>query len=176
MVANSPGLIAGSYVLHRLLVPRHPPIALSSLSHNKKLQRCSRPLYSSQNTGRNTNPNHHYPREHPTQGKNTPSGHPHQEFGEGWPQPHHHTNHQPTKDRTAGAASDPEKPEQPANTGRPDSSGPNSAPRRSTPTHPRSTPTTVGSTSIRAAAAHLMVNVPQSEAPPPRDRRSRNDE
>ena len=34
MVANSPGLIAGSYVLHRLLVPRHPPIALSSLSHN----------------------------------------------------------------------------------------------------------------------------------------------
>ena len=31
-VANSPGLIAGSYVLHRLLVPRHPPCALSSLS------------------------------------------------------------------------------------------------------------------------------------------------
>src|SRR3954451_2893530 len=27
-----PGLIAGSYVLHRLLVPRHPPCALSSLS------------------------------------------------------------------------------------------------------------------------------------------------
>src|SRR5689334_10586997 len=35
LVANSPGLIAGSNVLHRLLVPRHPPIALSSLSHNK---------------------------------------------------------------------------------------------------------------------------------------------
>ena len=32
MVANFPGLIAGSYVLHRLLVPRHPPCALSSLS------------------------------------------------------------------------------------------------------------------------------------------------
>src|SRR3954452_2939278 len=31
-VANFPGLIAGSYVLHRLLVPRHPPCALSSLS------------------------------------------------------------------------------------------------------------------------------------------------
>ena len=67
MVANSPGLIAGSYVLHRLLVPRHPPIALSSLSHNKKLQRCSRPLYSSQNTGRNTNP---YP---PLTSNNAPS-------------------------------------------------------------------------------------------------------
>ena len=32
-VANSPGLIAGSYVLHRLLMPRHPPCALHSLSH-----------------------------------------------------------------------------------------------------------------------------------------------
>src|SRR6185295_17831025 len=32
-VANSPGLIAGSYVLHRLLMPRHPPHALHSLSH-----------------------------------------------------------------------------------------------------------------------------------------------
>jgi hypothetical protein len=62
LVANSPGLIAGSNVLHRLLVPRHPPIALSSLSHNKKLQRCSRPLCSSQNTGRTTDPiNHHLP-------------------------------------------------------------------------------------------------------------------
>ena len=28
---SSPGLIAGYNVLHRLLVPRHPPIALSSL-------------------------------------------------------------------------------------------------------------------------------------------------
>lgn len=37
---NSPGLIAGHNVLHRLLVPRHPPIALHNLhnnkSHNKK--------------------------------------------------------------------------------------------------------------------------------------------
>ena len=38
---SSPGLIAGYDVLHRLLVPRHPPIALSSLF---VLQRCSRPL------------------------------------------------------------------------------------------------------------------------------------
>ena len=51
---NSPWLIAGYNVLHRLLMPRHPPIALSSLSpkklNNKKLQRCSRPLYNSQPT------------------------------------------------------------------------------------------------------------------------------
>lgn len=31
---SSPWLIAGYNVLHRLLVPRHPPIALSSLSKN----------------------------------------------------------------------------------------------------------------------------------------------
>src|ERR1700753_3370882 len=32
LVADSPGLIAGSYVLHRLLVPRHPPCALNNLA------------------------------------------------------------------------------------------------------------------------------------------------
>ena len=34
---SSPGLIAGYNVLHRLLVPRHPPIALSSLFSTKML-------------------------------------------------------------------------------------------------------------------------------------------
>ena len=29
LVTSSPGLIAGSYVLHRLLTPRHPPCALT---------------------------------------------------------------------------------------------------------------------------------------------------
>ena len=32
-LASSTGLIAGSYVLHRLLVPRHPPYALIYLTH-----------------------------------------------------------------------------------------------------------------------------------------------
>ena len=42
---NSPRLIAGYNVLHRLLVPRHPPIALSSLPNTtQNLQRCSHPL------------------------------------------------------------------------------------------------------------------------------------
>ena len=36
MVANSPGLIAGSNVLHRLLMPRHPPCALHSLSQQRQ--------------------------------------------------------------------------------------------------------------------------------------------
>src|SRR5579862_617130 len=39
-VGDSPGLIAASHVLHRLLVPRHPPCALASsasrsLEHTK---------------------------------------------------------------------------------------------------------------------------------------------
>jgi len=34
---SSPGLIAGYNVLHRLLVPRHPPIALSSLLCTTKM-------------------------------------------------------------------------------------------------------------------------------------------
>ena len=38
-VCVSPRLIAAYHVLHRLLVPRHPPCALSSLTGNK-LQRC----------------------------------------------------------------------------------------------------------------------------------------
>src|SRR6185369_14542996 len=32
LVTDSPGLIAGSYVLLRLLVPRHPPCALNNLA------------------------------------------------------------------------------------------------------------------------------------------------
>jgi hypothetical protein len=68
-VDSSPRLIAASYVLHRLLVPRHPPCALKNLATHKKptpdnprrgdqaressymLTRCSRPLCSSQSTG-----------------------------------------------------------------------------------------------------------------------------
>src|SRR3954453_18011574 len=73
-VGSSPRLIAASYVLHRLLVPRHPPCALNNLttpqhphpptpSADKPPKtcvsagvqiptRCSRPLCSSQTTTR----------------------------------------------------------------------------------------------------------------------------
>src|SRR4029434_3349583 len=34
-VDSSPRLIAASYVLHRLLVPRHPPCALNNLATQK---------------------------------------------------------------------------------------------------------------------------------------------
>lgn len=36
LVIGSPRLIADSYVLHRFLVPRHPPCALKNLSHKNK--------------------------------------------------------------------------------------------------------------------------------------------
>ena len=79
-VANSPGLIAGSNVLHRLLMPRHPPCALCSLPNTNTQQkqqrhtlqkqtptpptltgeqqcgRCSRPLSRNQTTRNNSPP------------------------------------------------------------------------------------------------------------------------
>ena len=36
LVCNSPWLIAAYHVLHRLLVPRHPPYALSNLTKNSR--------------------------------------------------------------------------------------------------------------------------------------------
>jgi hypothetical protein len=75
-VDSSPRLIAASYVLHRLLVPRHPPCALKNLATQKshpstpgrtsmsgptqtldyRVRRCSRPLCSSQRTTRHRSP------------------------------------------------------------------------------------------------------------------------
>ena len=79
-VANSPGLIAGSYVLHRLLMPRHPPCALHSLSHKHstkttKIQTNTNPLFTA-----------HHPMDSPDQHQgwrskqrdnNSPTTHPH---------------------------------------------------------------------------------------------------
>ena len=140
MVANSPGLIAGSNVLHRLLVPRHPPIALSSLSQQQTTKdkiatkRCSRPLYSSQNTGRTTDPAITTTRKPQTPSRETthPPDTQHQKFGEEPAPATHHTH-----SRKCG--SDPEETVQNSLEPRPDSSGPNSAPRPITSSHSRST-------------------------------------
>ena len=55
--AGSPRNIAGHHVLHRPLMPRHPPNAHKNKQHNTRQNtcrrltvRCSRPLYSSQPT------------------------------------------------------------------------------------------------------------------------------
>jgi hypothetical protein len=58
-VDSSPRHIAASHVLHRLLMPRHPPCALKHLQHKKTLNkkhckktaillRCSQPLSNTQ--------------------------------------------------------------------------------------------------------------------------------
>ena len=57
-VANSPGLIAGSNVLHRLLMPRHPPCALHSLPNTNTQQKQQRHTLQKQT------PTHDQP--HPT--------------------------------------------------------------------------------------------------------------
>jgi hypothetical protein len=59
-VANSPGLIAGSYVLHRLLMPRHPPCALHSLSHKHSTKTTKIKLTrKTTKTRQSNNPAHH---------------------------------------------------------------------------------------------------------------------
>ena len=79
---NSPWLIAGYNVLHRLLMPRHPPIALSSLSptHKKtgKKQELqdARVHYTILKQQTNTHPQH-------------PQGRQKKALSE----THHHTNH-----------------------------------------------------------------------------------
>ncbi len=45
-VCDSPGLIAAYHVLHRLLVPRHPPCALSSLTGILRCFICGLPSVS----------------------------------------------------------------------------------------------------------------------------------
>src|SRR2546423_2289452 len=70
-VDSSPRPIAASHVLHRLLVPRHPPCALSNLTTTKQRlpthprqrvnepgERCSHPLCNSQQTRTTTNTPH----------------------------------------------------------------------------------------------------------------------
>ena len=57
-VDSSPRLIAASYVLHRLLMPRHPPYALHNLhtTNTTQTSRCSHPLYNSQTPTSTTAP------------------------------------------------------------------------------------------------------------------------
>ena len=56
MVDNSPRTIAASHVLHRLLMPRHPPCALTHLTTT----RCSHPLCNTQHTTTPQPHNHHH--------------------------------------------------------------------------------------------------------------------
>jgi hypothetical protein len=108
----------------------------------------------------------------------------HQQYGESRPQPHHHTNpqhppqgrpgqpvrHVTQKNRTILSPGHGPIPQDP--TAR---LGP--APNITHVPHPNPTKQWAsGSTSSIRQAPNLMVNVPRSEAPPPQDTRSGNDE
>ena len=60
-VDSSPRPIAASHVLHRLLMPRHPPCALKHLITT----RCSHPLCNTQHTTTSPNPPRPPPPHHP---------------------------------------------------------------------------------------------------------------
>src|SRR4051812_34909824 len=61
-VDSSPRPIAASHVLHRLLMPRHPPCALKHLTTT----RCSHPLCNTQHTTTPQTHQHHHT--HPNSG------------------------------------------------------------------------------------------------------------
>ena len=120
---NSPRLIAGHHVLHRLLIPRHPPCALT---HSPHIKTCSKPDNTQQQTittiihqmlastihkqkqqqekqhtvpvppQPNNVPTHalHTPsKEHTTHAHNTPTKAHHESFCDVPPKNKHHTNH-----------------------------------------------------------------------------------
>ena len=73
---NSPRLIAAYYVLHRLLVPRHPPCALTHLHSQNNLKMLASTVQFSNNT--------HQPHPHP----NKQSGHIGNQCHQKQPNPH----------------------------------------------------------------------------------------
>ena len=82
LFTSSPWLIAGYNVLHRLLMPRHPPIALSSLSPNQndQQQKIYLKMLASTIQFSNNNPNQtKHPHKH---------GHPARPRQQRNPQPH----------------------------------------------------------------------------------------
>ena len=95
--AGSPRLIAGHHVLHRPLMPRHPPNAQKNKQQNTRQNqencrrnltvRCSRPLYSSQ-------PTHPHPAPPPTQDSRTRARQP----GRTAPEPRQHATPTPRRD------------------------------------------------------------------------------
>jgi hypothetical protein len=120
LVANSPGLIAGSNVLHRLLVPRHPPIALSSLSHNTtKID--ARVHYAVLKIRAGTpTPAHHLPHQIRSRRENPPPAtNPSRQLGEGWPQPPHHLAPDPHGSERCGFVTQKNRSQKPCHQGFP---------------------------------------------------------
>ena len=79
-VDNSPRTIAASHVLHRLLMPRHPPCALQHFTHNKHAQttkpdtkKDARIHYATLNTPPHPETHHNHHHTHPPQ-QGAPTG------------------------------------------------------------------------------------------------------
>jgi hypothetical protein len=63
-VDSSPRLIAASHVLHRLLVPRHPPCALENLHTQKTKKKDARVHYADLKQQTHNQPRHRQPQPH----------------------------------------------------------------------------------------------------------------
>ena len=177
-VGSSPRLNAASHVLHRLLVPRHPPCALNNLAtqktpHNERPEghllcgpttlqnrerRCSRPLCSSQGTDRpdHRTATHNHHQAHTRHGRRMTSSRSHRPT----PRPRH-PEHPRAPEPTVRTRSE--------ETGNPAPSGPNSVPTTpSTPTtrsHPPSRRTT-GCTNTATTPETELVSVPPMSTRP----------
>ena len=132
-LSQAPTSFIGSWCLdiHRL-----PLVACHTYIRNNKI--ATKMLASTiqfSKYGQEHQPKPPLPSERILEGKTHPRRHNHQEFGEGWPQPH--TTLESAKIQCGSGL---KKPNHPCYQGRPDSSGPNSAPRPFTPPHSRSTP------------------------------------
>ena len=139
-VASSPGLIACSHVLRRLLIPRHPPCALTNLTTKMKML-ASTVQFSSYGRG-NEPPSHRVP---PAGGSRSVGGRPVPATNRQWPLG------RTGSVRIEGASADP--------------SGPNSVPRSLPETRPP-VPTPLGGVVLGGRrVGHPLVDVPLHELP-----------
>ena len=153
--AGSPRNIAGHHVLHRPLMPRHPPNAHKNKQHNTRQNtcrrltvRCSRPLYSSQ-------PTHPHPQQTPNAPPTTP--------GRG------HTTQRPTRAGQPGrTAPEPRQHATPNKKGAPTTTKPGSSGCVFyTTQHTATSPTPAPTTQARHQSTSQPPCFPRAAAPQP---------
>src|SRR5215213_393028 len=118
-VGSSPRLIAASYVLHRLLVPRHPPCALNNLATKMLASTVQFSRYGQTQ-----------PRPHRAQPAPDPTARHGRRSVNGWSRPAHTTTPPPEETQPRHGAAVRTRSEE---TGNPAPSGPNSVPTTTTP-------------------------------------------
>jgi hypothetical protein len=172
-LSQAPTSFIGSWYqdIHRL------PLVACHKTNNKRqnyaTKRCSRPLYSSQNTGRNTSPHppHTWSRT-PSRETTHPSSEPTSSLVRAGPS---HPPHQHNVSVTVTQKNQSTSPTRPG----PIPQDPTARLSLSLNPHSRSTLPLRRESAVLASPGRdpsLMVNVPHSEAPSPQDIRLRNDE